>query len=226
MIKKTDQAREDRIPSSLERLVNNFSAGILGGLLAIVGSLVIGPIVRAITSVLAAGVQFLVDQRLPPLADLFIEPGKILLLNNAINHGILAPLGVAEVQATGRSILFMLESNPGPGLGLLLTDWVAGQGLSKQSAPGAVIIHFLGGLHEVYFPCVLAHPIMILAMWAGGGQGGWAAPGRAAPDRAPGGGGAPVRQVGGRMRRAGRRSPGRRLTSAGQTALFLPVFSI
>jgi len=168
LMKKIDGFLEDRTPSGFEMLFNNFSAGILGAVLAIVGNLVIGPVVQAISSVLSSLVQFLVDARLLPVVDLIIEPGKVLFLNNAINHGILGPLGVAQVQETGRSLLFMLESNPGPGLGLLLAFWVAGKGMSKATAPGAIIIHFLGGIHEVYFPYVLAHPIMIVAMWAGG----------------------------------------------------------
>ncbi|RME46300.1 MAG: PTS mannose transporter subunit IIA [Caldilineae bacterium] len=168
LIKKFDEAVEGKIASGFEMLVNNFSAGILGGILAILALLAVGPFVQALSDVLGAGVQFLVDRRLLPIADLFIEPAKVLFLNNAINHGILAPLGVVQAQETGRSVLFMLETNPGPGLGLLLAYWFAGKGLAKQSAPGAIIIHFLGGIHEIYFPYVLAHPIMIVAMWAGG----------------------------------------------------------
>ncbi len=168
LMKKFDGAVEDHIPSGFEMLVNNFSAGILGAVLAIVGNLLIGPVVQGISNVLSGVVQFLVNARLLPLVDLVIEPGKVLFLNNAINHGILAPLGVAQVQQIGHSVLFMLESNPGPGLGLLLAFWVAGKGMSKATAPGAIIIHFLGGIHEVYFPFVLAKPIMIVAMWAGG----------------------------------------------------------
>jgi len=149
-------------------LINNFSAGILGLILAIVGHLLIGPVVLGLTNALGSGVQFLVDRRLLPLADIIIEPAKVLFLNNAINHGILGPIGVTQVEKAGRSVLFMLESNPGPGLGLLLAYWFAGKGMSKESAPGAIIIHFLGGIHEIYFPYVLAHPVMILALWAGG----------------------------------------------------------
>jgi PTS system mannitol-specific IIC component len=159
---------EDKIPSGFEMLVNNFSAGILAGVLAVLSLIAVGPLVQGLSNIMGAGVQFLVDSRLLPIADLLIEPAKVLFLNNAINHGILAPLGVAESQETGRSILFMLETNPGPGLGLLLAYWIAGKGLAKQSAPGAIIIHFFGGIHEIYFPYVLAHPIMIVSLWAGG----------------------------------------------------------
>ncbi len=168
LMKQFDRLIEDKVPSGFEMLVNNFSAGILGMLLAFLGYYLVGPVVQALTNALGAGVQFLVDNRLLPLADLFIEPAKVLFLNNAINHGILGPIGVTQVEKVGRSVLFMLESNPGPGLGLLLAYWVAGKGMSKQSAPGAIIIHFLGGIHEIYFPYVLAHPVMIVALWAGG----------------------------------------------------------
>lgn len=167
LIMKVDEFLEDHIPSGFELLVNNFSAGILSMILAIIATLVVGPIVQGLTNVMGAGVQTLVDLRLLPLAQLFIQPAKVLFLNNAINHGIFAPLGVVQVEETGRSILFLLETNPGPGLGLLLAFWFAGKGMSKESAPGAIIIHFLGGIHEIYFPYVLAHPVMIVSLWAG-----------------------------------------------------------
>jgi len=167
-IKKIDQLLEDKVPSGFEMLVNNFSAGILAAILALIAEIVVGPVVQTISDVMGAGVDFLIANRLLPLADLFIEPAKVLFLNNAINHGILAPLGVIQVQEQGYSILFLLETNPGPGLGLLLAFWFMGKGLVKQSAPGAIIIHFFGGIHEIYFPYVLAHPVMIVSLWAGG----------------------------------------------------------
>ncbi len=167
-IKKIDGLLEERIPVGFEMLVNNFSAGILAVVLIMVGYLVVGPIVEAFSNVLGAGVELLVNNGLIALSAIFIEPAKVLFLNNAINHGILAPLGVAQVQEQGYSLLFLLETNPGPGLGLLIAYYVAGKGLLKQSAPGAMIIHFLGGIHEIYFPYVLAHPIMILSVIAGG----------------------------------------------------------
>jgi PTS system mannitol-specific IIC component len=168
LMKKVDEVLDGKVPSGFEMLVNNFSAGILATILALVSLVGVGPIVQGLTNIMGAGVQMLVDNRILPLADLFIEPAKVLFLNNAINHGILAPLGVTQVQETGRSILFLLETNPGPGLGLLLAYWVAGKGMAKQTAPGAIIIHFFGGIHEIYFPYVLAHPIMLVSLWAGG----------------------------------------------------------
>lgn len=168
LMKKVDEFLEDKTPVGFELLFNNFSAGFLIVALVLIANALVRPVVEGFSNVLGAGVQFLIDSRLLPLADLLIEPAKILFLNNAINHGILTPLGVAEVAKDGKAIHFLLETNPGPGLGLLLAYWFAGKGNLKLSAPGAAIIHFLGGIHEIYFPYVLAHPVMILAMWAGG----------------------------------------------------------
>lgn len=171
VIKKVDEALKDRIPAGFEMLVNNFSAGIVGMIVTLLAYSAIGPVVLGLNKVLAAGVQAIVNMGLLPLASIFIEPGKILFLNNAINHGILGPLGVAEVAQKGKSIFFLLETNPGPGLGVLLAYWLVGKGMAKQSAPGAIIIHFFGGIHEIYFPYVLMNPILVIAVILGGATG-------------------------------------------------------
>ncbi|MFT7052526.1 MAG: PTS system mannitol-specific IIC component, partial [Psychromonas sp.] len=167
-IKKFDAAIHGKVKSGFEMLVNNFSAGILGMILAIIAYLVIGPAVKMLSTALAAGVDVLVENNLLPLTSVFVEPAKILFLNNAINHGIFTPLGIAQSESLGQSIFFLIEANPGPGLGLLLAYMVFGKGSAKQSAPGAVIIHFFGGIHEIYFPYVLMNPRLILAVIAGG----------------------------------------------------------
>lgn len=167
-IKKIDEVLEDKIPVGFEMLINNFSAGILAIVLVLFGNVVIGPVVTAFSAGAGAVVGWLVDNRLLPLAAIIIEPAKILFLNNALNHGVLSPLGVAAAKDTGRAIHFLLETNPGPGLGLLIAFYFAGKGMLKESSPGSMIIHFLGGIHEIYFPYVLAHPIMVLSMIAGG----------------------------------------------------------
>lgn len=159
---------EDHVPIGFEMLINNFSAGILAVILVLVGNVVVGPAVEGISNVLGSIVDGLVSARLLPLAAIIIEPAKVLFLNNALNHGVLAPLGVAAVEESGKAIHFLLETNPGPGLGLLVAYYVAGKGMLKESAPGSMIIHFLGGIHEIYFPYVLAHPIMIVSVIAGG----------------------------------------------------------
>lgn len=168
LIKTVDELLEEHIPVGFEMLVNNFSAGFLVVGLTLLANALIGPLVQSLSVGLGSAVEFLIASRLLPAADLIIEPAKVLFLNNAINHGILAPLGVAEVARDGKAIHFLLESNPGPGLGMLLAYWFAGKGSLKLSAPGAAVIHFLGGIHEIYFPYVLSHPIMIVSLWAGG----------------------------------------------------------
>ena len=171
VIKKSDKFFENRVPVGFEMLVDNFSAGILGMAVALLGFWVIQPVISAVVIFLQSGVELIVNARLLPIASVFIEPGKVLFLNNAINHGILGPLGIQQVQETGKSILFLLETNPGPGLGILLAYWLFSKGNAKASAPGAIIIHFFGGIHEIYFPYILMRPVLILAAMAGGASG-------------------------------------------------------
>lgn len=170
-IKKFDQAFENKIPAGFEMLVNNFSAGIIGMILAILGLLAINPVCLFLNDLMGSAVNFFVVNGLLPLASIFVEPAKVLFLNNAINHGILSPLGIEQVAETGKSLFFLVEANPGPGLGILLAYWFAGKGNVKSSAPGAMIIHFLGGIHEIYFPYVLMNPLTIIALICGGASG-------------------------------------------------------
>jgi PTS system mannitol-specific IIC component len=170
-IKKFDEAIEGKVPAGFEMLVNNFSAGIIGAILSVLFYLVIGPLAEGATNALGGGVKWLVDHKMLPFASILVEPAKVLFLNNAINHGVFTPLGAQQSQEVGRSIYYMIESNPGPGLGLLLAYCLIGKGSAKSSAPGAAIIHFLGGIHEIYFPYVLMNPVLILAMMGGGFTG-------------------------------------------------------
>lgn len=170
-IKKFDAMFQSKIKTGFEMLVNNFSAGLIGFALALVGFQAIGPVVDRLTQAMAAGVETILNAQLIPLTNIFIEPAKILFLNNAINHGILTPLGTEQVSETGRSILFLLEANPGPGLGVLLAFTLFGKGSAKSTAPGAMIIHFLGGIHEIYFPYVMMKPLLFLAVISGGVSG-------------------------------------------------------
>ena len=168
VIKKFDKAMDGHMPAGFEMLINNFSIGIFGMLLAIVGYYAIGPFMSAVLVVLKGGVQVLVDHSLLPLAAIFIEPAKVLFLNNAINHGIFTPIGIEQAAEAGKSIMYMLEANPGPGLGLLLAYWAFSKDkATKDSAPGAIIIHFFGGIHEIYFPYILMNPLVIVGPIAG-----------------------------------------------------------
>lgn len=170
-MKKVDEFITPRTPQGFEMLFTNFSAGILGAILAILGCLAIGPLCEVLTSALETGVAFLVYHGMLWLTSLIVEPAKVLFLNNAINHGVFTPMGMNQVAETGKSIFFLIESNPGPGLGLLLAYWFFGKGNAKESAPGAMIIEFFGGIHEIYFPYVLMNPITIVGLIGGGMAG-------------------------------------------------------
>lgn len=166
-IKKFDKAMEGHIPAGFEMVVNNFSVGVIGAVLAILSIYVIGPVCVVLTDILGSGVEFLVNHGLLPLTAVLVEPAKVLFLNNAINHGVFTPIGTEQAMEFGKSILFMIESNPGPGLGLLLAYCVAGKGETRSSAGAAAVIQFVGGIHEIYFPYVLMNPIVILGPMIG-----------------------------------------------------------
>jgi len=170
-IKKFDEAIHGKIKPGFEMLVNNFSIGIIAMIMALIAYKVIGPVVGVITQGLGDGVGWIVQQKLLPLVSIIVEPAKILFLNNAINHGVFTPLGAEQAAATGSSIFYMIETNPGPGLGVLLAYMIVGRGVAQKSAYGASIIHLFGGIHEIYFPYILMKPKLILAVIAGGMSG-------------------------------------------------------
>ena len=171
LMKQVDAVLVPRIRQGLEMLVNNFSAGFLAFFLALFGYYGLGPVVSWLTQLLGRLVDVIVDAGLLPIASIFIEPAKVLFLNNAINHGVLTPLASEEVREVGRSILFTLESNPGPGFGILLAYMIFGKGTARATAPGAAIIHFVGGIHEIYFPYILMKPTLVIAAILGGASG-------------------------------------------------------
>lgn len=169
IIKSFDKAMEGNMPAGFEMLINNFSVGIFGTIISIFAFYAVSPVITSILAFLSGGVAVIMEKGLLPLVAIFIEPAKVLFLNNAINHGVLAPIGIEQVLASdnGTSIMYMIEANPGPGLGVLLAYCLFAKGDAKSSAPGAVIIHFLGGIHEIYFPFILMNPLVILAPIAG-----------------------------------------------------------
>jgi PTS system mannitol-specific IIC component len=171
LMMKVDKIWEGRVKPGFEMLIDNFSAGILAAIMAVVGMMIVGPVVKAFSNGASAVVEWLVGNGLLPFTSIFIEPAKVLFLNNAVNHGILTPLGTQQALEQGKSILFLLEANPGPGFGILLAYSFFGKGLAKASAPGAAVIQFVGGIHEIYFPYVLMKPMMIFAAIGGGMTG-------------------------------------------------------
>lgn len=168
VIRKFDHAIDGKIPGGFEMIVNNFSLGIIGAILCCFAYLIFGPIMNAVTTILTNGVNWIIAHNALPLTAIFVEPAKVLFLNNALDHGIFGPIGYEQVKTIGHSALFMLVPNPGPGLGLLLAYWIFGKGEMKDAAPGMILIHFFGGIHEVYFPYVLSNPITLIGMIAAG----------------------------------------------------------
>ena len=166
-IKKFDEKIEGKVKDGFEMLINNFSIGIIGMLLAIFGYMFVGDIVIWLTKSLSKLTVVLIEHHLLPLVALVVEPAKVMFLNNAINHGIFSPIGIEQASELGKSVMFLFETNPGPGLGVLLACWAFGKGSTKQSAPGAIIIQSLGGIHEIYFPYILARPGLLLGAIAG-----------------------------------------------------------
>ena len=168
VIKQFDRMVDGHIKPGFEMLVNNFSIGIIGLIIAILGFYITGPIMAVILAVLKSGAETLVAAGLLPLVSLVVEPAKVLFLNNAINHGIFTPLGAEQASEFGKSIFYMIETNPGPGTGVLLAYWMFSRdAVTKESAPGALIVHLLGGIHEISFPYILMNPLLLLATIGG-----------------------------------------------------------
>lgn len=171
ILKKVDSVVDPHVPVGFELLVGNLTTAILGAIIAVIGCVWVAPTITSLSAVFAAGVATLENNNLLPLTAVFIEPAKVLFLNNAIGQGILTPLGTTQLDELGKSVLFLLESNPGPGLGILLAYCVFGKGRAKANAYGATLIHAIGGIHEIYFPFILMNPVLVSAAIAGGAVG-------------------------------------------------------
>ena len=171
IIKKFDKVINNKIPIGFEMLVDNFSVGIIAVMMLIIGYYIIGPFVVALTQIIILGMNMIIDKGLLPLTAIFIEPAKVLFLNNAINHGVLGPLGIEQVQQSSKSIMFLLEANPGPGFGMLLAYCLFSKDDSKRMVLGAAVINFFGGIHEIYFPYIIKKPILIIGTILGGMTG-------------------------------------------------------
>jgi PTS system mannitol-specific IIC component len=167
LLKQVDRFFENRVKVGFEMLISNFSMGLLGLGLVLVAYIGVGPVIAALIAVLSAGVDWILANNLLPLLAIFVAPAQVLFLNNAINHGIMAPLGIEQVDQFGRSILFLVDANPGPSVGTLLAISIFGVGMAKNTAPMAAVIAGIGGIGEVYFPFVLMNPKLVFATMGG-----------------------------------------------------------
>lgn len=171
VMKQYDKFIAEKLSAKTQAIIDSLVIGIIGTIITILAFFCIGPVVDFITFIFQVAVNFFVNANILPLTSIFIEPGKILFLNNTINYSILQPLGESQLAEAGKSIFFLLETNPGPGLGVLLAYAIWGKGAVKLSSPGAIIIHLFGGIHEIYFPYVLMNPSLLLSVIAGGISG-------------------------------------------------------
>ncbi|MDO4306662.1 MAG: hypothetical protein Q4C77_07490 [Eubacteriales bacterium] len=161
---------KERVGSSLQMLAGNLLIGILGSLLAVLGYYILEPAVTWWAEGISGCLKALIEHRLLLLANVFIEPMKVFFLNNIVNHGMLVPLGMNQIQEGGKSVLFLLESNPGPGFGMLLALFLT-QRERRGEYGTALFAQGAGGIHEVYFPYVLANLWLLLPLIAGGAAG-------------------------------------------------------
>lgn len=166
--KKIDMSIEGKIKPGFEMLVNTSIMGILGAVISIIAYLSVGPFFEALSYLFMTGVDFLMSKGMFPFISIIAEPAKVLFLNNALYYGVLLPIGMNQISAEGSTILFWAVANLGTGLGVLLAYLFFGKGTSKQAAPGAIIIHVFGGIHEMYFPYVLKNPLHLISITVSG----------------------------------------------------------
>lgn len=154
----------------MEMLTRNLVAAIVGAAFSIAAYYVLTPVLSAVTHVIMMGVDWLIAHKLICLTSVLIEPAKVFFLNNSIHHGILLPLAMQQAEQNGSSMLFLLETNPGPGLGVLFALWLSNRKKRKEYA-AYMFVECIGGIHEIYFPEVLANLWLLLALISGGMAG-------------------------------------------------------
>lgn len=168
---KLEKAVKGYFPIGSELLLTNIIDAMVSILLLFLMCFIIGPILNNGILLLNRGLITFIQSDWLPFVSFVIEPAKVLFLNNISNHGIVGPLGVQQTKELGKSIFFLLEANPGPGLGMLLACFVRGSNEEKVRLKSTIAIQSIGGIHEVYFPYVLSKPILFLSVIAGGFTG-------------------------------------------------------
>lgn len=154
----------------MKMLVKNLSLAVFGSVLLVLTKTLFVPVLEGALGIVYQGVHFLVAHHMTFAASVLLEPAKVFFLNNLMNHGILVPLGMSQVQETGSSILYLMETNPGPGLGVLLAMYFRNKEY-KSEYVSAMLAESVGGIHEVYFPFVLSDLRLLLPLILGGMAG-------------------------------------------------------
>lgn len=160
----------EKVMPGLEMLTRNLLVAGAATLLATLSYYFLAPAMMAVVKVFMTGINWLVERNLLCFVSAVIEPAKVFFLNNCINHGILLPLAVQQTEAVGSSIFYLLESNPGPGFGLLLALWLSRRKRRKEYG-AYLFVEGIGGIHELYFPEVLANLWLLLPLILGGVAG-------------------------------------------------------
>lgn len=171
LIKHLDQMMKDKVRVGYEMITANVSVGVIGSLLFLVSYFLLAPLFEGISQVSYQVVDFFVRNNVFAGIHLILEPMKVFFFNNIINHGLLTPLGIEDAAVHGSSLLFLIETNPGPGMGVLIAYCWLGAKTIRTNAATALVVQALGGIHEVYFPFVLLHPALFVAPIIGGGSG-------------------------------------------------------
>ena len=168
--KQTEKKMERYVRGDFLMLVRNLSLGVLGGGMAAAGFCLIAPALQFAGAVAGRCVDTMVRNGLLVILAVVIEPAKVFFFNNIVNHAILVPLGASQVQKAGSSVLFLLESNPGPGLGILFALLCTSE-KKKNEYAAAILAQAAGGIHEVYFPYVLSNLWLLIPLIVGGMAG-------------------------------------------------------
>lgn len=164
------EPKVEKVKTGMEMLVRNVTAAFAGSIMTLIAFYLIAPVISAGENILLSGIDYLIEHKLIWLVSFVIEPAKVFFLNNSINHGILIPIGMQQAEQMGESILFLLETNPGPGLGILAALYLEKKEKRKQYA-ASMFVEFVGGIHEIYFPEVIANMWLLLALICGGAAG-------------------------------------------------------
>ncbi|WHQ36846.1 hypothetical protein [Spiroplasma sp. SV19] len=172
--KKIEKLYINRVKVGFEMLVKNFSLALIAIIYAIMIFYAWGWIMFGISWVMISIINlFTKTPWVFPFMAILTEPLRAMFLNNALNHGVMVPLGTEDVVRqldngviNPASWFFMVGGNPGPGFGLLLA-YVVWRKQQRAAALGSSPIQLLGGIHEVHYVYIVAEPIMILATISG-----------------------------------------------------------
>lgn len=156
--------------TGFEMISKNIFFGAVGVITVSLTYFIFAPIFSYIDLFFSNLIEYLSDVKTLPITTSVIETLKVFSLNNSINHGFLIPAGVENAANFGKSVFFLLETNPGPGLGILLAFYILNKDRRKYFA-SCMTVQAIGGIHEIYFPIVLSNLKLLIALILGAMSG-------------------------------------------------------